>query len=221
MKDKEYENKLRLLKYRLAMVHKLTYHPFVYPDIATSLKKRNYSLQDIPRITGARAYVNGYIAMKDRCLIETDNERKIIAAEGDDKEKVIEIMKDLILMSQEEFGMNMDQDLYYMELITDFILSTDKSPIEVFGKFKLPFLEGLSKILDTESILFGVRLSPAVGLPSSKEWYEIEIIPRFTKPDKEYYISIIYRSEDTKKTLDFSKRINDTIISIINLIEDI
>lgn len=222
MKSEENENKMpNTLKYKLSMVHKLTFHPFVYPDIAISLRKRNYLLQEIPTITGARAYVDGFIATKDKCLIETDNGRKTIAVEGNNKEKIIEIMKDLVLMSQEEFGMNIRNDIYYMETVANFILSTNRSPMDVFSKFKLPFFDGLPKILGTDSMLFGVRLSPATGLPSSKEWYDIEIIPRFTKSDKEYYISIIYRSEDIEKVLEFGKRIDHVIISIINFIEEI
>ncbi len=212
---------IKPLKYRFAMVHKMLFHPFVYPDLMVSLKERKYSLQQTPSIApGPRTYIDGYIAIKNECLIETNNEMKLLAVEGTDNEKITQIMEDLVAMSQKDFSINLDTDLDYMELTANYIVTTDKNPLDVFHKFKSGPFDKFSELLGSDSTLFGIRLVPNNLSPSSRYWYDVQVQPRLTKSDKEYYVSIIYRSEDRGKVMDFSQKINDTVSSIITFIEE-
>ncbi len=212
---------IKPLKYRLALVHKLLFHPFVHPDLVISLKEKKYSLQQIPPIPpGPRAYIDGYIAMKNECLVETNNEKKLLAVDGVDNEKTIQVMKDIISMSQKDFNVNLDTDLDFIELTAHCIIATDKNPLEAFNKFKSCTFDRFTELLGSEATLFGVRLTPNNSPPSSKYWYDIQIQPRLTKSDKEYYVSIIYRAEDVEKVIDFCQKINSKIESIITLIEE-
>lgn len=212
---------IKPLQYRLAMVHKLLFHPFVHPDFPESLKKRKYSLQELPRISppGPRAYVDGHIARKNGCLIETNNQRSLVAVDGLNDKNFVGVMKDLISISQEDFGVNLDSDLDYMELTANCIVTTDKKPTDAFRKFRSDIFNKISEVLNSETTLFGIRFAPENLLPSSRNWFDIQIQPRLTKPDKEYYVTVIYRSEEMGKVMDFSQNINDKIASIISVIE--
>lgn len=211
---------IKPLKYRLALVHKLLFHPFVHPDFPDSLKKRNYSLQPLPEIPpGPRAYISGHLAMKDGCLIETNNDKKILAVEGNNT-KFVQIMKDLISLSQEDFNINIESDLDFMEFTGNFIVITDKRPIDAFSKFRPEIFDKFSKVLGGEATLFGIHLVPNNLLPSSKNWFDIQIQPRLTKSEKEYYVSTVYRSEDMGKVMEFSENIGTKVTSIITLIEE-
>lgn len=211
---------IKPLKYRLALVHKLLFHPFVHPDFPDSLKKRNYMLQQMPVVPpGPRLYLNGPIATKYGCLIETNNEKKLIAVDGTD-EKFVEIMNDLISIAQEDYNVNLESDLDFMEFTGNFIVTTEKSPINSFSKFRSDKFEEFSKILDHETTLFGIRLVPNNLLASSRNWFDIQIQPRLTKSDKEYYISVTYRLNEMEKVIEFSEKINDKVASIVTSIEE-
>ncbi|MDW7726527.1 MAG: hypothetical protein SCH70_05340 [Candidatus Methanoperedens sp.] len=211
---------IKPLKYRLAMVHKLLFHPFVHPDFPDSLSKRNYSLQSLPPVPpGPRVYLDGQVAMKNRCSIETNNERKLLAVEGAN-EKFIEIMKELILISQEDFNLNLESDLDFMEFTGYFIVSTDKNPINTLQKFRTDIFDKFAEIFNHETTLFGIRLVPNNLLPSSRNWFDIQIQPRLTESDKEYYISATFRSNEYGKVIKFSEEINSKVASIIALIEE-
>jgi|GEM_PF-3961093 len=211
---------IRPLKYRLAMVHKLLFHPFVHPDFMDSLKRRSYTLQQLPPTipSGPRAYVDGYIAIKDGCAIETNNEKKLIAVESS-TQNFVPVMADLMTISEDDFGMDLKSDLEFMELSVNCIILTDKSPTDVFLKFRSDSFDRFTEVFKQETTLFGLRLVPNNLLPSSKDWYDVQIQPRLTKPDKEYYITMLYRSEGIERAMDFSHKINDNIASIVNLIE--
>ena len=113
---------IKPLKYRLALVHKLLFHPFVHPDFPDSLKKRNYMLQQMPVVPpGPRLYLDGPIATKHGCFIETNNEKKLIAVDGTD-EKFVEIMNDLISIAQEDYNVNLESDL---DSVTDYKFQDD------------------------------------------------------------------------------------------------
>lgn len=211
---------IKPLKYRLAMVHKLLFHPFVHPDFPDSLAKRKYSLQPLPPVPpGPRLYLDGQVAMKNGYIIETNNDKKLLAVEGTN-EKLVEIMKELILISQEDFNFIIESDLDFMEFTGYFIVSTDKSPINTLQKFRTDVFDKFAEILDNETTLFGIRLVPNNLLPSSRNWFDIQIQPRLTKSDKEYYISATFRSNEYEKVIKFSEEIDSKVASIITLIEE-
>jgi hypothetical protein len=193
----------------------------VHPDIMVALKERKYSLQEIPSTPpGPRAYVDGYIAKKNGCLIETNNERKLLAVDGLEEVKFVQIMQDLISMAQKDFNFNLNLDLDFMELSVNVIVVTEKNPIDIFRKLRSEKLDKFYEILENESMFFGLRIAPKNLLPSSKNWYDFQIQPRLTCSEKEYYISAIYRSEDGEKVMNFSRNINSKLVALISLIEE-
>lgn len=214
---------IRPFKYRLAIIHKMLFHPFVYPDLEISLKVRKYSLTRRQTSTimpaGDRTYIDGFIATKDDCIIQTDSEKKLIAIEGDNTEKIIQITEDLLLMSKEDFDISLNTDTDYAELTVNYVVDTGKNPMNIFDKFKTKRFDRFSELLEYDTTLFGIRLVPNLP-PYSRYWHDIEIRPRLTRPNKEYYVSVIYRSEDIEKVINFTKRVDTVILTIIEEIEN-
>lgn len=211
---------IKASKYRLIMVNKLLFHPFVQPDLTISLQNKKYSLVDMPRIEfGPRNYISGLIASKNDCLIETNTDRKLIAVEGPGHENVIEIMRELISISQEDFDIDLESDLEYVEFIVNCIVTTEKNPITSFKKFNSTAFDKFSKFFGHETTSFGIRLAPKDLPPTSRYWYDFQIQPRITKSDREYYVIGIYRSEHLDDVINFSQNINETVSNIIDTIE--
>lgn len=211
---------IKPLKYRIALIHKLLFHPFVHPDFPDSLQKRNFSLQQLPPVKpGPRLYIDGYIAQKDGCGIETNNEKKLLAVESID-EKFLDIMKELIKISEEDSYLNLKSDLDYIEFSGNFVIIANNNPLDTVQKFKPPIFNKISKIFDQEIAQFELRIVPNDLKPNSRNWFDIQIQPRLTKSDKEFYVSVIYRSENLENVLRFSNKINDKLVSIITCIEE-
>jgi hypothetical protein len=86
-------------KYRIAFVLDALYYPFTYPEIIASLAARKYRIDATPPqspLGGARIYVKGYIASKEGCIIQVNDDRGIIACKGQIIDSVIASAKEIV-----------------------------------------------------------------------------------------------------------------------------
>src|SRR5256885_14076699 len=112
---------LRPLRYRLALVVNPLFFPFTFPDIFESFKAREFNLgagatSRVPVALGAQLYISGPIATKEEVIIDLDQDRKIVGAEGKDIDTLTKVFDEVLNVIQEDFHVNFERDVDYVEL---------------------------------------------------------------------------------------------------------
>ncbi|RLJ01869.1 MAG: hypothetical protein DRP08_05050 [Candidatus Aenigmatarchaeota archaeon] len=209
-------------KYRLALVFRQIFFPFTYPDFLDSLKAKNFDIipKDLPLFSGPRAYVSGLIAKKQNCIVHLDADKKFLATEGRSVNDVIKVYAQLVKIAEENFKVK-KEDIEYLETISDLVIKSTKNPLLQIHKIlqTTQVIKKFCDILGIEVSLYALRITPKEAYPGDKNWFDIAIEPRITKPEDEYYVQVIYRNEDTNKALEFLNQVNERIIRLIQIIE--
>lgn len=216
---------LKPQKYRIAFVFNTLYYPFTYPEILTSLSERSYRInamppQPDPLLSGARIYANGFVASNSLgCIIELNENRKIIACEGTSVDSVVRSANEIIELSKTVFGLDVPNDIDYSELTSSVVISGIGNPLEAIKKFSGDGYNIFNDVLDTESTGYSIRIIPKNGVPTDKKWFDITITPRFSTSEREYYVETVFRNErDVDSVLDFTSKMDVKITAIINKI---
>lgn len=211
-------------KYRLSFVLSSVFFPLTEPDFSDLLKGKGYTLgRRVPPFfpTGPRAYISGRIATKDDCVVQVDEDRKLVASEGRSAEKVIDVMKELMSTARRNFRVNFKKELSYLELIAYLIVTSEKNPLRSMAKFskKHASLERFDGILGTNTSFYSIAIVPEGVPPNSPKWFDIRISPRPTKFSREYYVSVVFRDQEVEKVLDFTRQVNAKMMNLIKEIE--
>lgn len=212
-------------KYRIAFVLNTLYYPFTYPEILNALKDRRYRItaappQPDPLLSGARIYVGGFVAStKSGCIVQLNDSSKIIACEGTNANDVVDTARDLIELCKDAFKLNMPNDIDYAELTASMIVSECDNPLAALKGFSGDNYDTFKDILGDETAGCSVRIIPKNGTPTDKKWFDISIIPRFSVPEREYYIETVFRTAgDAESLLTFTSELDSKIASIITKI---
>ena len=208
-------------EYNLALVFNTILFPFTYPDIDESLTKRHYGVNYTSKplhLVESRSYVGGNIATKKGCTISINPNKKILGIQGNNVTRVLDSIKDLEEISSQDFQLDLEEDVLFCELTAKFTVEDDTSPIENMGRFMDDKYSSFDEIMGTETSAYAIRIVPKGAIPSSKNWFDITIFTRPTRPKREYYVSVVYRSENIDHTLTFASEINSKIESLIKAI---
>ncbi len=207
-------------KYRIAFVLDALYYPFTYPEIIASLAARKYRIDAAPPqspLGGARIYVKVYIASKEGCIIQVNDDRGIIACEGQIIDSVIASAKEIVGLAESDFKVNIPSDINYCELIASVVVSDCGNPLETIKTFSEDKYRMFDEILGVESAGYSMRVIPKDGNPTEKSWFDISVTPRFSTSDTEYYIEVVFRKErEVEDVLSFAAHLNENISLIIN-----
>ena len=125
-------------------------------------------------------------------------------------------------MVREDFFVNLDDELKYVELIAHYLIESGNNPFEVLQNcFELKFRDKLQQILNTEVSGYRISIVPSGKLPSSLKWFEISISPKLTMPTKAYWVEVIFRDKKYDTVTAFASHLNSTISNIINTLEGV
>ena len=211
---------VRPLKNRLTLVLDTLLFPFTFPEIFDAMRQREYQFPSMPGTIpiGQRTYVEGPIGMKNDCLVEISNTKKTIGIEGEAIENVVNTMKEIIQMSADDFKL-MKRNMNYLELISDMLVISERSPIEAVENFGKNY-ELFKDILNVATASYSIKIVPRNVNPSNVNWFDILVEPRVTRPDREYFVHIIYRNEDFEDVMTFADNISSIVSSITKIIGD-
>jgi hypothetical protein len=212
-------------KYRIAFVLNTLYYPFTYPEILNSLAERKYKItaalpQPDPLLSGARIYVSGFVAStKSGCFIQLNDSSKIIACEGTSADSVVTVARDIIDLSKAVFQLDIPNDIDYSELTASTIVSESCSPLETIKRFSGDRYNVFNEILGNETTGYSIRIIPRKGVPTDRKWFDISITPRFSTSQREYHVETVFRdAKDVENVLDFTSKLDEKIVAIINKI---
>jgi hypothetical protein len=207
-------------KYRIAFVLDALYYPFTYPEIIASLAARKYRIDAAPPqspLGGPRIYVKGYVASKEGSIIQVNDDRGIIACEGQILNSVLASANEIVGLAESDFQVSIPSDINYCELLASVVVSDCGNPLETIKSFSEDRYLIFDEILGVESAGYSIRIIPKGGNPIEKNWFDISITPRFLTSDTEYYIEIVFRKEkDIETVLSFAEHLHENISLLIN-----
>jgi len=213
---------LNLQKLRISLVLKSFFFPLTSPEVFDSFKAREFDVGSppAPYPTGLRSYVSGLVARKRDVLIEIDHTRKLVAVNGKSIDETIQTFSETTDLIREDFYVNWDEELDFVELIAHYLIKTEKNPIRVIeDSTELTVGNRLQEILGSDISQSRLSLVQKGISPSSRRWFEITISPKLSMPTKAYWVEVIFRDENDTAVTNFASNINSTISNIINALE--
>jgi len=214
---------LKLQTFRISLVLKSFFFPLTSTEVFDSLKAREFEIArpPAPFPTGPRIYMSGIVARKRKVLIDLDNNRNLVGVQGDSIEETLQIFSEVMDILREDFFVNMNEELDYVELIAHYLIKSDRNPFEVVqNSMELKFKDRFQQILNTETSDYRFSIVPKGVLPSSRKWFEISISPKLTIPKKAYWVEVVFRDTNHNTVTTFASNLNSTISNIINTIEE-
>ncbi len=221
--DKMQNTKINTQRCSLALAFNTVFYPFTYPEIFDSLKAQKYTISQIPTSnlpSGARIYVGGLIAKRGVITINSNDGKRVLAAEGPDIDQVITSAEELIEVAKNDFHVDLNKELNYMELSADLVAQTGRDPSIDIQSFVGNKFDVFSDILGNKVSSCLISLSPHGVSSNSQKWFDIRIEPRSTRPKDAFYVNVVYRDQDISGVLDFSRNLEGKISEILNKIHE-
>lgn len=211
-------------RYRLSFVLSSVFFPFREPNFSDILKEKGYTLgRTVPPIflSGERAYISGRIAIKDKCVVDVDANRRLVASEGRSSGKVIDVIEELMTIARRNFRVNFKKELDYLELIANLIVTSEKNPLRSMAKFskERASLKGFDEILGVNTSFYGITIAPEGVSPNKPKWFDIRISPHVIAPSREYYVYVVFRDQEVERVLDFARQVDAKMMELIKEIE--
>jgi len=213
---------LKLQRFRISLVLNSTFFPLTSPEVFDALKGRGFDIghPPIPLPTGPRVYLTGTIARKSGVLIDIDENRNLIGASGESIENAMQILSEILSILREDFSIDLDTELNYVELISHYLIKSDHNPFEVLQDCSgMKFKNIFQKILGTPVSEYRYSIIPSGTLPTSRNWFEITVSPKITMSTQAYWVEVIFRNTTCETVTAFASNLNSTISNIINSIE--
>jgi len=212
----------KLQRFRISSVLNSFFFPLTSPEVFDALKVRGFEIgrPPIPFPTGLRVYLSGTIARKGSVLIDVDDNRNLVGVSGESIENSLKAFSEVLSMLREDFFVNLDAELNYVELIAHYLIKTDNNPFEVLqNSSEIRFKDKLQQILNTNVSEYRISIVPTGVLPLSRKWFEISISPKLTMPTKAYWVEVIFRDTTHNTVTAFASNLNSTISNIISTLE--
>ena len=151
------------------------------------------------------------LALKNEVSVVLNLLARALNTIGDNPDKVIVIFQEVNkLMFELDYEEKSTVDFY--EIVTNVSIKVKTKPIEILNKHSKSLLEltkGIGQLSTT-----AIRLSDKT-LQDTKEYTEITIEPKPTSPNTYLFVSIVFRSKNIQKIVDFTKNMNTNLQKII------
>lgn len=197
--------------------------PLTSPEIIDSLEKRAFQVgrPQIPVPSSQRSYMEGSIARKDGIFVNLNNYQKLFGVQGTSTDKALKIFLELLDILTDDFNVDLDNDIVYVELIGHYLVKTEKNPYEVITQsVEVKNKEKIESILKNKIVNYRMYLSPENISFQSPNWFEINISPRVIMADNAYWLESIYRNVKPDSVIEFTENINPTIERILETLEE-
>ncbi len=170
---------------------------------------------------GARFTVSGIVARKAQASVRIDADKQVVGILSPSIDQTVEEYLLLEKLVSDEFGIDSSTLASFYEFLCSGDVKAKKSPVKQFDAHfaNLPITQDLSTIIGKQSLLFGLRLVPKDGTPNSKYWFDIRIEPSIHVPTEKYDFQVVYRNSQRDDVLAFAKKINQTVGSLISVLE--
>ena len=211
---------------RIATVLKFIIFPLTAPDVIEALRKRDYIIRAPPLPPhpprGGLSYISGPIAEKEGCVVDVNSEKGFVGIEGVSLNSIRKVYDEILGILNIDLAVDLDKSHRYSEVISEMIVRSKRSPIEVFSRIfqDTTLLKEVKQAVKDEVALYSLRLFPRGQVANSDEWFDITIEPNVIRPHLEYHTWLVYRSPNRAKVEEFFfERQNALITRLISVLE--
>ena len=212
---------IKILDLRFSWVFSFVLSPFDLRDLVNSFSKRGYAtpLGELPpvpfrgRLGGA-----GVIARKNGFEIYADTDRQIISIKGvvgfNEFNPIIQELKTIL---KEDFDIDVSQNLRYCEVLATFRVRKE-SAIDKIRRISVKDVSELKELVG-EYCLIGFRIGSKDTLPTQSNWFDIEVHPTWTNPNKFFDINVVYRNELEDNVIRVAKNLEKIALHVLKVIQ--
>ena len=211
---------IKILDLRFSWIFGFVLNPFDLRNLVDSLSKRGYNipLRELPPVPFlGRLGGVGIIARKNGFEIYTNTDRQIITIKGvvsfTEFNPIIQELKGIL---KEDFDIEVSQNLRYCEVLAKLRIKREGA----IDKIREVAVKDISELkeLAGEYSLVGFRVGSKKTLPTQSNWFDIEVHPTWTNPNKSFDINIVYRNESEDGVIKFAKNIEKVALYVIEII---
>lgn len=214
---------IRPERFRLSLVLNSVFFPVTSPEAFQSFSSRGFNIL-IPQgrlPSGPRVYFTGPFAQKKGVVIDSDSNRNMVGTEADSSDNTVEVFLEVINILKEDFFVDLNTELNYVELIAHFLVLTDSNPLEALRDFTgIRDRKAVDEILQAQTSDYRVSIVPRDVLPSDRKWFEINISPKLTMPTKAYWVEVVYRDKTHDRVTSFAGKSIEIVTKLIRIVEE-
>ena len=194
--------------------------PFDLRDLLSVFKAKGYTTPQLPEQftlpPGARIGGSGIIATKNGFGIFVDTDKQVIGVNSTvGFGKLLEIYDEVKEILSKEFNIDFSRQVRFCELLSTVRIKSDNA-IDNIRNIPFKHEPELEKIVG-EYGLVGFRIGSKINLPTQDQWFDIEVHPVWTDPNRFYEMRIVYRGSE-KNVLEIAKSVENIIPLIVKLI---
>jgi hypothetical protein len=169
----------------------------------------------------AQVGIGGTVARKGNSFVDINAEKEVLGVTGLSIEEAMATFADVSDVTKSDFGVDIEKDSRFFEILATFESDSDRSPIESVSRTlaESKLLSEVGEVLGEAVSPFSVRLVSKGRVPNQEEWVDITVEPSPVKPNRTYLISLIYRSAQKKNVWSFSKDLVSRISRVIDAVE--
>lgn len=197
--------------------------PLDFRDLMDALVRNGYELPTPtrplpPRPT--RVGGTGTIARKGEYEVRVNTDMGVIGIHGKSLDATMDAFEELCKVISNELHLDLEKNVRLYMINAHYNLDTGKNPCDQIARVtgENPYFAKFDEILGRQISLFSIRLMPKGKIPNQEEWFDISIEPDILKVGT-YYIHLIFRNPDKKKSMNFIKSLEKTLIKLVEAIE--
>lgn len=214
--------KLSVLRFRFSTRLNDVLFPIDGRELADALAKAGYSIP--PKLPPARARATirftGEIARKNGVIVDGNSDRGVLGVTAKSWDSAINSYNELSSIIQSDLDINIDERSRFFEIIAEYKIESPKNPLKSIGNIfsKNRIIKNVNDIFEQKTSMYSLRFTPQEKIPNQEEWLDITIEPDLTKPTSIYNVSVIFRSVEKEKVLNFGKALQTRLLKLIDAI---
>jgi len=220
--DNENNYHIKPIRIRLSLRTDYIFNPIDSDEFAKAIERNGFNLMNPPQTMGQiRLEMPGQLAEKENNNIILDTNRQILAVDGDNPDKIIEIFNEIENIIKNELHIDFSESIKFYEIIVDYQIQTQNNPREIIENAKKEdkLSELFSSILGQEVTPFTLRYASKGISPDSANYIDFRIEPFVRRANKIYTFNLVSRSEDGNEVKSLLQSITDKMEKIVACIE--
>ena len=212
-------NNVKITDLRFSWVFNFVLNPFDLRDLVDSFSRRAYitptELPPVPfrvRVGGA-----GIIARKDKFEIYADTDRQIVGIRSSvsfsEFDPIIQEIKKIL---KEDFDIDISQNIQYCEVLASLKIEKENAINEI-RKVSIKDIQQLRELVGEYSLV-GFRIGSKISLPTQSNWFDIEVHPMWTNPNRFFSVNIVYRNESEDNVIRFARNLEKVGLYVLEII---
>ena len=207
---------------KLSAKYNFVIFPIGFANLQKLLTTNNYKATVLPEGSPPLSTViAGEIATKEKLTVDCQTDKQVLGVRANNTELLIPSFNEIEKIMSVELGDAMSNNIQFYEIIAQFVIKTDKNPLEVFAnnKKKLELCEKVTEIMGEDVSPFGFRFSPTKRSLQNADWFDFKLEPLVSRANTTYYGNLVFRSKHREKVIEMTKNMKSHFISLLKELE--